>query len=160
MTSFMFLLKLIEMLWSNDKCQKIGVGKGLGWVRIKDLLAQTIPDKIFRKKWSNTVKLDRKKFDICYRVFLTAIWKVQPFDERLGYVTPQIWYFFNVSLFPNFLRLNSFGDLCGNLYNKFARLYIKFLFTCGEWDMYKSIVKLQTILTRIAWNFTFCSLRF
>ena len=35
--------------------------KGLGPVRIKHLLAQTIPDKIFGTKRSNPVKLDRKR---------------------------------------------------------------------------------------------------
>ena len=66
------------MLWSYKKCQKIGVGRGLGRVRTKNLLAQTIPDKIFRTKWSNPVKLDRKRKvnDICFCVFLTAIGKV------------------------------------------------------------------------------------
>ena len=49
------------MLWSYKKCQKIGVGRGLGQVRIKNLLAQTIPDKIFGTKWSNPVKLNRKR---------------------------------------------------------------------------------------------------
>ena len=47
------------MLWSYKKCQKIGVGRGLGRVRIKNLLAQTIQDKIFGTKWSSPVKLDR-----------------------------------------------------------------------------------------------------
>ena len=49
------------MLWSYKKCQKIGVGRGLGQERIKILLAQTIPDKIFGTKWSNPAKLDRKR---------------------------------------------------------------------------------------------------
>ena len=34
----------------------------------------TIPDKIFGTKWSNPVKLGRKKkFGMCFCVFLTAI---------------------------------------------------------------------------------------
>ena len=45
----------------SAKCQKIGVGRGLGRVRTKNMLAQTIPDKIFETKWSNPVKLDRKR---------------------------------------------------------------------------------------------------
>ena len=49
------------MLWSYNKCQKIEVGRGLGRVRIENLLAQTILDKIFGTKWSNPVKLDRKR---------------------------------------------------------------------------------------------------
>ena len=49
------------MLWSYKKYQKIGVERGLGQVRIKNLLAQTIPDKISETKWNNPVKLDRKR---------------------------------------------------------------------------------------------------
>ena len=45
----------------TKKCQKIGVGKGLGQVRAKTLLAQTIPGKIFGAKWSNPVKLYRRR---------------------------------------------------------------------------------------------------
>ena len=41
--------------------KKIGVGRGLGLVRTKNLLVKTIPDKIFGTKWSNLVKLDRKR---------------------------------------------------------------------------------------------------
>ena len=41
------------MLWSYKKCQKIGVARGLGRVRAKSLLAQTIPDKVFGTKCSN-----------------------------------------------------------------------------------------------------------
>ena len=40
-----------------EKCQEIGVLKGLCRVRIKYLLVQTISDK----KWSNPVKLVRKR---------------------------------------------------------------------------------------------------
>ena len=54
-------IKFIEVFWSYKKFQKIEVGRGLGWVRIKTLLAQTIPDKIFGTKWSNPVKLNRKR---------------------------------------------------------------------------------------------------
>ena len=61
LTCFIFLLKFKEMLWSYKKCQKIGVGRGLGRVRNKNLLAQTIPEKIFGTKWSNPVKRDRKR---------------------------------------------------------------------------------------------------
>ena len=49
------------MLWGYKKCQKIGVRRGLGGVRTKNLLAQTIPDKVCGIKWSNPVKLDRKR---------------------------------------------------------------------------------------------------
>ena len=56
----MFLLKFIEMFWSYKKCQKAGVGRKLGRVRIKNLLSQTITEKIFGTKWSNPVKPERK----------------------------------------------------------------------------------------------------
>ena len=49
------------MLWSYKICQKIGDGRQLGQVRIKNLLAQTILDEIFGTKWSNLVKLNRKR---------------------------------------------------------------------------------------------------
>ena len=61
LTCFIFLLKFIEMYWSHKKAQEIGVGRGLGRVKIKNLFAQTISDKIFGTKWSNPVKLDRKR---------------------------------------------------------------------------------------------------
>ena len=62
----------------SAKCQKIGVGRGLGRVRTKNLLAQTIPGKIFGAKWSNPVKLEgkRKVWYLFLRVFLTAIGRV------------------------------------------------------------------------------------
>ena len=58
---FIFSLKFIEMLWSYKACQKIGVRSRQGRVRTKCLFAQTIPDKMFETKWSNPVKLDRKR---------------------------------------------------------------------------------------------------
>ena len=54
-------MTFIEMVWSCKKCQKIGVGKGLGRIKIKHLLAQTILEKIFGTKWSSPAKLDRKR---------------------------------------------------------------------------------------------------
>ena len=44
---FAFLLNFIEMLWNFKQCQKIGVGRRLGQVRAKNVLAQTIPENIF-----------------------------------------------------------------------------------------------------------------
>ena len=38
------------MLWSYIESQKIELWKRLGRVRIKNLLAQTIPDKIYETK--------------------------------------------------------------------------------------------------------------
>ena len=66
------------MLWSYKKCQKIGVGKGLGRVRAKNVLVQTIPDKIFGTKWNNPVKLNgrRKRLVSAFVCFLAAIGKV------------------------------------------------------------------------------------
>ena len=65
------LLKFIEMLWSYEKCQKIGVGKGMDQVRTKNLLAQKIADKIHATKRINPVKLDmkRKVWYLFLRVF-------------------------------------------------------------------------------------------
>ena len=40
----------------------------MGRVRVKHLLTQTIPDKIFGTKWSNPVKLDKRR--IIWYLFL------------------------------------------------------------------------------------------
>ena len=86
---FIFLLNFIEMLWSYKKCQKIGAGMGLGWVRTKNVLAKTIPDKIFGTKWNNPVKLDRRRKVWC--LFLRVIQlllvksKFLKEDEALGH---------------------------------------------------------------------------
>ena len=71
LTCFMFLLKFMEMLWSYEKCQKIGVGKEMGQVRFKNSLAQTIADEIYGTKRINPVKLDmkRKVWYLFLRVF-------------------------------------------------------------------------------------------
>ena len=75
MDLFCILLTFIETLLSYEKCQKAGVRRGLGRVIMKNLLAETILDKIFGTKWSDLVKLDRKRKVCCLflRVFLTAI---------------------------------------------------------------------------------------
>ena len=49
------------MLWSYEKFQKIRVVRGLGQVRIKTFLVQTIRGKIFGTKFRNPVKLDKKR---------------------------------------------------------------------------------------------------
>ena len=41
--------------------KKIGVGRGVSRIRTKNVLAQTIPDKIFGTKWTNPVKLDKRR---------------------------------------------------------------------------------------------------
>ena len=48
------------MLWSQKKMSKKGVARGQGQVTAKNLLPETIPDKLFARKWSNPVKLYRK----------------------------------------------------------------------------------------------------
>ena len=63
------------MLWSYRECQKIGVGRGLGRVRTKSLLAQTIPDKIFGTKCSNTGQ-EKKSLVCVFACFLIDIGKV------------------------------------------------------------------------------------
>ena len=47
------------MLWSHKKYQKAVVRRGLAQVNAKNLLAQTIPDKILETKWSNPKKLEK-----------------------------------------------------------------------------------------------------
>ena len=48
------------MPWIYKKCKKIGVGKRLGRVRLKNWFVQTMVEKIVGTKWSNPVKPDRK----------------------------------------------------------------------------------------------------
>ena len=54
---------------------QIGVGLGLGRLEIKNLLAQTITNKIFGTKGSNPLKVDRKRkvWYLFFSHFLTAI---------------------------------------------------------------------------------------
>ena len=63
------------MLWSFKKCQKIGLGRGLGQVRTKDLRAQIILDKIFGTKWNKTGQ-EKKSFLCVFACFFAAIGKV------------------------------------------------------------------------------------
>ena len=49
------------MPWIYKKCKKIGVGKGLGRVRLKNWFVQTMVEKIVGTKWSNPVKPERKR---------------------------------------------------------------------------------------------------
>ena len=51
----------MEVVWSYKKCQKIRGERGLGRVRMKKLLAQTISEEIFGRKWSNLEELERKR---------------------------------------------------------------------------------------------------
>ena len=73
---FIFLLKFIKMLWSYKKCQKMGVGRGLGQIRAKNVLAQTIPDKICGTIWNKPVKRNRRRKALFFVCFLTAVVKV------------------------------------------------------------------------------------
>ena len=61
LTCFVFLLKFIEMFWSYKKMSKNWSWKRNGWVKVKHLHAQTIPDKILVTKSSNPVKLGKKR---------------------------------------------------------------------------------------------------
>ena len=49
------------MLWGDLKCQMIRVRRGLDQIRAKNMLAQTVPEKMFGTKWNNPVKLNRKR---------------------------------------------------------------------------------------------------
>ena len=71
---------------------KNGVGRGMSQIRTTNLLAQTIPDKIFRTKWRYTVKLDRKgKVWYLFCVFLLLLQKAIFLKGgwELGYVSTQ-----------------------------------------------------------------------
>ena len=60
-----------------------------------------IPDERFGTKWSNPVKLDRKRkvWYLFLRVFqlLFAKFKFLKGDYALGYMSTKNWYFFNIS---------------------------------------------------------------
>ena len=88
----------------------------------------------------NPVKLDRtrKVWYLLLRVFWLLLSKFNFWkgDWALDYVSTQIWDFSNICLFPKILSLNSFGNSCGNSYTTLVILGIKFLFTCGESDLY------------------------
>ena len=76
--NFIILLKIGETLWSYRKCQKIGVGRRLGQVRTKYLLAQTISEKnIWNKmeKLSETGKAEKSLISV-FPCFLSAIAEV------------------------------------------------------------------------------------
>ena len=46
---------------STTTTTKNGVGRGLGQVQAKNVLAQTISNKIFGTKWNNPEILDRRR---------------------------------------------------------------------------------------------------
>ena len=99
----------------------------------------TMPDKIFGTKWSNPVKLDRKRkvWYLFLRVFqlLFAKSKFLKEDEALSYVSTKFKDFPNISKFRKILSLKSFDNSWGSSYTKFATLDIKFPFTGGESDL-------------------------
>ena len=70
-------------------------------------------------------------------------------DWALGYIFTQIWVFRNISLFPKIVSLQSFGNLWGNSYTKFAILDITLRCTCDELDLYWNILRFQNIMTII-----------
>ena len=66
-----------------SKKSKNCIWKETGLSKDQILLVQTIPDQIFGTKWSNLVKVDRKKSLVSvFASFSTAIRKV--IEERLG----------------------------------------------------------------------------
>ena len=70
-------------------------------------------------------------FDIYLCVFFNCYCQSLISGREAGYVSTQIMYFPNISLFPKILSFKSLGNLWGNSYTKFAILDIKFRFTCG-----------------------------
>ena len=71
-------------------------------------------------------------------LFLNINFKTLFLPERLGTGLCLMHFrdFPNISLFPRFLSLMSFGNSWGNSYIKFLILNIKFRFTCDEWRLY------------------------
>ena len=110
----------------------------------KHLFAQTIQDKVIGTRKESPVKLDRtRKFDMyfCVFFFFFFLLLLPKFDFlkggwALGFVSIQIWEFFNVSLFPEILSLKLFCNSWGSSYTKFIVLDIKFRFNCGKSDLY------------------------
>ena len=107
LTCFMFLLKIGVMHCSCRKCQKkIEVWRILSRVRTKNLLAETVLDKIFGTKYRIPVILDWKR-KVWYP-FLHDFWLLLPkpnFLKRdwvLGFVSTKKFEIFLI--FPNFLR--------------------------------------------------------
>ena len=67
------------MLWSYKKCQETGAGKGLGRVRIQNLLAQTYsPRQNIWNKMEKSSKTGQEKKSLLsgFACFLTAICEV------------------------------------------------------------------------------------
>ena len=133
--SFIFSLKIGKVLWLYTKCQIINVWRRLDQVITKNFFAQTILGKIFGTKLRNALKLDwtSKVWFLHLHVFWLLLPKlnVSKGDWALDYVSSQIWHFLKISLFPNILSFNSFGNLWGNSHTKFALLVITFRFTRG-----------------------------
>ena len=149
------------MPWEYTKCQKIKVSVSLGWIRTKNLFAQTILGKIFAKKLRTPVKLDwtRKlwfllfhafwlllpKLNLCKRdwprklwfLLFHAFWLLLPKlnlckrDWLLDYVSSQIWDFPKLFLLPNILTLKAFSNSWDNSYTEFLLLVTTFRFTCA-----------------------------
>ena len=120
-------------------------------------MEHTIFDKIFWTKSRNLEKLDRSRK--VFRLLLPSFnfWKG---GCLLSYVSTKVWDFLNISFFPKILSLTLFDNLWGSSYYKFPILHITFCFICGESDLCQNTVKLQNIITKIFWKFSFCSLHF
>ena len=135
MTCFIFCLKIWEMPWEYTKCQKIKVSVSLGWIRTKNLFAQTILGKIFAKKLRTPVKLDwtRKLWFLLFHAFWLLLPKLNlcKRDWPLDYVSSQIWDFPKLFLFPNILTLKAFSNSWDNSYTEFLLLVTTFRFTCA-----------------------------
>ena len=128
------------------------------------MFPQTILRKIFGTKQRNPVKLDRTK-KVWYLLFY-VFWLLLPKfnfwkgDWALGYVSTQIKYFPNISLFPQIIGLKTFGNSWRNSYTKFTISDVTFRFTCGQSGLYLNIAKLPNIMTMFVWKFFCCSLHF
>ena len=104
-------------------------------------------DNLGQSNWNKKGKFsktgqDKKIWYVLLRVFFFFFLLLLPkFDFlkggwALGFVSIQIWEFFNVSLFPEILSLKSFCNSWGSSYTKFIVLDIKFRFNCGKSDLY------------------------
>ena len=99
---------------------------------------------------SSRVRHDRKTLISVFVYLLSTI--VNFFfcrgDWALGCVPVQFWDFANISLFPKFLNLKSYGNSWSTSYVRFLVQNIEFRFTWGEWYVYQNFVKFQVVMQR------------
>ena len=96
-SDFLYVFIMIgEMIWSDRKCSKIQVWKRLDRVGVKNLLAETTPEKIFGTKERNPVKLD-KTSKACYLIW-QLLWKFNFWKKNweLGCLSTESWHFPNI----------------------------------------------------------------